>query len=81
VVENGLFGPRVTTAGLLPGKSIAEALAGRTDLDLVLLPGESINDDHLFIDNMDAEVLAASIPAPIHFSKDFSDALDQGVAA
>ena len=32
VVENGLFGPRVTTAGLLPGKSIAETLAQNYDL-------------------------------------------------
>jgi putative radical SAM enzyme (TIGR03279 family) len=80
VVENGLFGPRVTTAGLLPGESIARALAGRSDLDLVLLPGESINDDLLFIDNMAAEALAAQVQAPIRFSKDFSDVLEQEAA-
>jgi putative radical SAM enzyme (TIGR03279 family) len=77
VVENGLFGPRVTTAGLLPGRSIATALAGRSDsLDLVLLPGESINDDHLFIDNLSADELAAGVGVPIWFSKDFRDALE-----
>jgi dethiobiotin synthetase len=65
----------VTTAGLLPGKSIAAALSGRRDLDFALLPGESINDDHLFIDNLSSHDLAASVPMPIRFSKDFSDAL------
>ena len=75
VVENGLFGPRVTTAGLLPGRSIAGALAGRADLDLVLLPGESINDDHRFIDDVPADELAAGLQVPIWFSKNFSDAL------
>ena len=75
VVENGLFGSRVTTAGLLPGKSIAEALRGRTDLDFALLPGECVNDDLLFIDNLSAEALAAELPMPVRFSKDFSDAL------
>ncbi len=81
VVENGLFGPRVTTAGLLPGKSIAETLAGRSDLDLILLPGECLNDDYLFIDSMSADELAAGVPVPLRFSKDFSDALEAGAAA
>ena len=81
VVPNGLFGSRVTTAGLLPGKSIAEALANRNDFDLILLPGECLNDDHLFIDNMSADELAAEVPVPLRFSKDFSDALETGAAA
>ncbi|MGH7560505.1 MAG: DUF512 domain-containing protein [Gemmatimonadales bacterium] len=81
VVENGLFGPRVTTAGLLPGRSIGSALAERQGLDLVLLPGESVNDDGLFIDDVSAESLADELPMPIRFSKDFSDALALGAAA
>jgi hypothetical protein len=81
VVPNGLFGPRVTTAGLLPGKSIAEALAARGDLDLALLPAEAVNDDLLFIDGMSAESLAAALPLPLRFSKYFSDAVEPAVAA
>jgi putative radical SAM enzyme (TIGR03279 family) len=81
VVENGLFGPRVTTAGLLPGKSVAAALAEREGLDLVLLPAEAINDDLLFIDNMSAAELAAAAAMPVRFSADFSDALLEEVAA
>jgi NifB/MoaA-like Fe-S oxidoreductase len=80
-VENGLFGPRVTTAGLLPGASIRDALEGRDELDFVLLPGESVNDDGLFIDSMSAAALADRVPMPIRFSKDFSDALSLGAAA
>lgn len=81
VVENGLFGPRVTTAGLLPGRSIAEALAGRTDLDFILLPGEAVNDDLRFIDNMPVDAVAAELSVPLKLSKDFSDALEAGAAA
>jgi len=80
-VVNTLFGASVTTAGLLPGTAVQEALRGRRDLDLALLPGESVNDDGLFIDGMSAELLAAASPVEIRFSKDFADALEMGVAA
>lgn len=81
IVANGLFGPRVTTAGLLPGQSIAEALRQHAGLDFALLPAEAVNDDLLFIDGMSAEELAAELPLPIRFSKYFSDAVETGVAA
>jgi len=80
-VVNSLFGASVTTAGLLPGAAVQEALRGRRDLDLALLPGESVNDDGLFIDGMSAELLAATSPVEVRFSKDFADALAMGVAA
>jgi len=75
-VENGLFGPRVTTAGLLPGKSIAAALQLAPALDLVLLPAESVNDDLRFIDGVEAPALAAESTFPLRFSKYFADALE-----
>ena len=80
-VVNTLFGATVTTAGLLPGAAIQKALRGRRDLDLALLPAESINDDGLFIDGMSAELLAAASSVEIRFSRDFADALETGVAA
>ena len=52
VVENDLFGPSVTTAGLLPGHAFAKTLSERQDLDLALIPAEAINDDGLFLDEM-----------------------------
>lgn len=80
-VENTLFGSSVTTAGLLPGRAIEEALGARRDLELVLLPGEAVNDDGLFIDSMRVEELAARLPFEIRLSKDFADALDAPLAA
>lgn len=76
-VENGLFGPRVTTAGLLAGRDLVAALATRTDLDLALLPGEAVNDDDLLIDSMPVAQLAAAVPMPVRFSKTFADVLDE----
>ena len=80
-VVNTLFGATVTTAGLLPGMAMQQALKGRTDLDLVLLPGESINDDALFIDSMSFDLLARSVPVEIRLSHDFTDVLRMPVAA
>ncbi|MGH7529704.1 MAG: DUF512 domain-containing protein [Gemmatimonadales bacterium] len=74
-LENALFGPSVTTAGLLPGAAILTALRGRGDLDLALLPAESVNDDLRFMDDRDAHELATQLPMPVRFSYDFADAL------
>lgn len=76
VVENSLFGRSVTTAGLLPGAAFLEALRDRPDLHLALLPGESLNDDGLFMDSMSAAELAAGVPVELRFSKNFVDVLD-----
>jgi putative radical SAM enzyme (TIGR03279 family) len=80
-VVNSLFGPSVTTAGLLPGAAIAEVLRRRTDLDLVLIPGESLNDEDLFIDSMSLEALRETTALEIRPSKDFADVLALSVAA
>jgi hypothetical protein len=80
-VVNTLFGSSVTTAGLLPGIALQQALAGRRDLDLALLPGEAINDDGLFMDNMSLDLLSAGVPMELRLSKDFIDALHVPAAA
>ncbi len=74
-LENTLFGPSVTTAGLLPGKAVLAALQDRADLDLALLPAECVNDDLLFMDEIEAHDLAAQLPMPVRLSYDFADAL------
>ena len=74
-LENTLFGPSVTTAGLLPGKAILAALEDRRDLDLALLPAESVNDDLLFMDDLEAHDLASNLPMSIRLSYDFVDSL------
>ena len=82
VVENSLFGPTVTTAGLLPASAIERALVTRPDLDLALLPAEAVNDDLVFMDDVNARGLAERLPMPIRLSYDFADALaEEEVAA
>ena len=81
-LENRVFGSAVTSAGLLPGAAFLAALGDRRDLDLALLPAEAVNDNLLFMDDMDAHGLAARLPMEIRLSYDFADALaDQEVAA
>ena len=80
-VVNTLFGASVTTAGLLPGTAVQQALAPRRDLDLTLLPGEVVNDDGIFMDGMRLELLAAAVPMELRLSKDFVDALQTPAAA
>jgi putative radical SAM enzyme (TIGR03279 family) len=75
VAENSLFGPTTTTAGLLVGADFRRALAGRHDLDLALIPAESINDDGLFLDEESFIALRESLPMPVFPSYDFVDVL------
>lgn len=75
VIENDLFGPTVTTAGLLPGRAFRQALLGRDDIELALLPAEAINDDGMFIDDIRADDVVSQVPPEVRFSLDFHDAL------
>ena len=77
VLENALFGPAVTTAGLLPGAGIRAALRDRGDLDLALLPAEAVNDDMQFIDDVRVSDLASGLPMEVRLSYDFADVLSQ----
>ncbi len=76
VAENSLFGPTITTAGLLVGKDIMTALADRHDLGLALIPAETINEDSVFLDDFTLESVRASLPMPIFPSYDFIDVLE-----
>jgi putative radical SAM enzyme (TIGR03279 family) len=67
-VENRLFGPSVTTAGLLPGADVLDAVRAAEAagaLDVVLVPAEALNDDGLFIDSLPFETLASAITAQV----------------
>jgi putative radical SAM enzyme (TIGR03279 family) len=75
VMENSLFGPTTTTAGLLVGADIRRALADRGDLDLALIPAETINDDGLFLDEERFIALRETLPMPVYPSYDFIDVL------
>ena len=75
VMENSLFGPTTTTAGLLVGADIRRALQDRRDLDVALIPAETINDDGLFLDDERFIALREEMPMPVYPSYDFIDAL------
>lgn len=74
-LENSLFGPTVTTAGLLPGAAIEQALRGRPEFDLALFPAEAVSDDLVFVDDVNVQALADRLPMPVRLSYDFADAL------
>ena len=78
VLENDLFGPRVTTAGLLPGASFTRALENRVDIDIALLPAESLNDDNRFIDDAALDTVVATVAPEVRCSYNFADVLRGG---
>ena len=75
VAENSLFGPTTTVAGLLPGADIRRVLEGRTDLDLALIPAESINESGLFLDDARFTDVRDAVSMPVFPSYDFIDVL------
>ena len=75
VAESSLFGPTITTAGLLVGRDIMSALSDRHDLDIALIPAETINEDRVFLDDYTLEAVRESLPMPIFPSYDFIDVL------
>jgi putative radical SAM enzyme (TIGR03279 family) len=74
-MENSLFGPTTTTAGLLVGADMRRALRDRHDLDLALIPAESINDDGVFLDEDSFIAVREAMPMPVYPSYDFIDVL------
>lgn len=72
---NSLFGPTVTTAGLLVGADVRAALVDRVDLDAALIPAETINEDGVFLDDVSFATLAETLPIPTIPSFDFIDGL------
>src|SRR6267154_2059490 len=76
VAQNSLFGPTITTAGLLVGKDIMTALSDRHDLDIAFIPAETINEDGIFLDDYSLEAVRESLPMPIFPSYDFIDVLE-----
>lgn len=80
-VENSLFGPTTTTAGLLVSDDIRTALRDRTDLDLALIPAECINEAGVFLDDQPFVAVREEFPFPVYPSYDFIDVLEQEPAA
>lgn len=74
-VENSLFGPTTTAAGLLVGADIRRALRDRHDVDLALIPAETINENGVFLDDEAFVTVREEMPMPVYPSYDFVDVL------
>jgi putative radical SAM enzyme (TIGR03279 family) len=74
---NSLFGPTVTTAGLLVSSDIRRTLGGVGHLDAVLIPAETLNDNGVFLDDVSLDGVRADFAMPIHPSYDFVDILSR----
>jgi putative radical SAM enzyme (TIGR03279 family) len=75
-VRNRMFGATVTTAGLLAGADMRDAVAAAGRFDTILIPGESLNDDDVFIDNLPlADLRSALAPADVRAVHDLTSAL------
>ena len=60
--DNRLFGPLVTTAGLLGGEDHRRAIAPFADFDVALISRTAINDDELFLDDLTLSDLRTAFP-------------------
>jgi len=75
--QNRLFGATVNTAGLLAGADMLRDVREAGEFDVVFVPGESLNDDELFIDSMPlTELQAALAPARVVPAFEITSALD-----
>ena len=52
VVENDFFGKNVTVTGLLTGEDIYNKIKNTQTEENIILPGVTLNDNNLFLDNM-----------------------------
>ena len=73
--ENSLFGPTTTTAGLLVGADIRRVLSRRADIEMALIPAETINEDGVFLDDETFVGIREELPIPVYPSYDFVDVL------
>lgn len=77
-VENTLYGPMVTTAGLLPGADHRNALRDAGDFDVALFSAQALNDGDIFLDDVSLSELRACFPGRrVEPSHDLVDVLSR----
>lgn len=77
-VENTLYGPMVTTAGLLPGADHRNALRDAGDFDVALFSAQALNDGDIFLDDVSLSELRAGFPGRrVEPSHDLVDVLSR----
>ncbi len=77
-VSNGFFGDSVTVAGLLAGEDLQKAVDTPLAQDVILVPGEALNADQLFIDSVSlSDFRKALAPARVIPGLEITEALRQ----
>ncbi len=80
--SNTLYGPSVTTAGLLSGSDHADAIEPHAGGDLALISRDALNDREAFLDDLTLEELRQRFaPLRIEPSRDLVDVLARLVPA
>ena len=75
-VVNEFYGEMVTVAGLLAGRDLLRAVHHPEARDLILIPGEALNADDLFIDSLSLEELRKALaPASVVPALEITQAL------
>lgn len=76
-VENKYFGTSVTVSGLLTGQDIAYALEKNSKGDVLVLPPNCLNDEHVFLDDWTVGKLKKQIGKPvIQFNGSFRELIE-----
>ena len=70
MAENKTFGGGVTVSGLLGGKDITDAIKGKDLGQALLIPGNTLRDDHVFLDGMTLDGLRATLHVPVYAVSD-----------
>lgn len=70
-VKNGFFGGKVNVTGLLTGGDLLTAAAGGR----LILPAVVLNNDKLFLDDMDLEQFKKQCPCKVEIAKDAKELL------
>lgn len=77
-VTNRYFGDGVTVAGLLAGRDVRAALGEGRPGDIVLLPGEAVNADQVFIDDVPLTGLQGALaPAKVIAGREITRMLSE----
>ncbi|MBI2955356.1 MAG: DUF512 domain-containing protein [Chloroflexi bacterium] len=76
-VTNRLFGPEITVSGLLSGRDVLDALAGRDFGDCVVLPRSMLDNEGVkFLDDMTPGELELSLGRPVRFAMDMKELVE-----
>lgn len=81
VIKNDFFGGTVTAAGLLTGTDIIRQLRAAEKGDLVVLPGQMVNERGMLLDGLTLQELARQLETPVAPAKGPAELVEIAVNA